>query len=289
MPLDGQRPGRRIQARGEQAGVDPVEAAVGHDQRRDAVDRQLRARRQRRGGGLGRWDGRHVGGRGCPLVEERAADQPAGDGRGPHAHRRTQEAAALEVHHLRPLPAARRGQAQQPTQRPGADGDGHRRGHHRQHRVEQRIQHGGQQREQAQRPESNTAGDQRAPRQQPDARGQDERANHHRHAEHRLVGRAEQVDHELLGVGRLERDQQRADRQHRRRRARHQAGDELRHAQPECAGQHAAQGGHRPGWPAIGRRDVVCCRLVVGQGIRLSSPDDTERATWRTLRPWLST
>ena len=271
MPFTRQRPAGGIQARGEQAGVDPVEAAVRHDQRRDAVDRQLGPCRQRRGRGLRRWDGRHLGGRGCPLVEERAADQPAGDGRGPDAHGGAQEAPALEVHHLRRLLAARRGQAQQPAQRPGADGDGHRRGHHRQHRVEQWIQHGGQQREQAQRPEGNAAGDQRAPRQQPDSRRQDERANHHRHAEHRLVGRAEQVDHDLLGVRRLERDQQRADRQHRRRRARHQAGDQLRHAQPQGAGQHAAQGGHRPGWPAIGRRGVVAGRLVEGHGIRLSS------------------
>ena len=138
--------------------------------------------------------------------------------------------------------AARRGQAQQPTQRPGADRDGHRRRDERQHRVEQRIQHGGQQGEQAQRPEGDTAGDQRAARQQPDPRRQDERADHHRNAEHRLSFVPNRSTTNCLASGWLQRDQQRADRQHRRRRAGHQAGDQLRHAEPERAGQHAAQG-----------------------------------------------
>ncbi len=70
--------------------------------------------------------------------------------------------------------------------------------------------------------------------------------------EDELVGLADQVDHELLGARRLERDDEVADRDDRTRGTRQQAGKQLGHAQRGGARGNARDGGGRAAGDRLG-------------------------------------
>ena len=101
-PVDPQLPGGRIDRRGQQRGIDPVEAVVRHDDGGQPRDRacQVLCRIQRLDQHRRRRDGGRGTGRGDPLpLEQVSADEPGHDGRSGHGTRPDHERSARPVGH----------------------------------------------------------------------------------------------------------------------------------------------------------------------------------------------
>ena len=82
----------------------------------------------------------------------------------------------------------------------------------------------------------------------PATSGDRERDEHDEDVEGQLVVRAEQADEHVLRAGRLQADDERADRDHERRRAPDDAGEQLRRGDREAGRERAGQCGRpRPG------------------------------------------
>ena len=190
----------------------------------------------------------------CPT-DDSGHDRTRGDTAAEH-----QEAASVPVGHLPRRVASRRSRwsrrvppgGRRPGQQRPEDGepraDGHDHGDDGQHLRGQWLAQRGDQRHRARDHEADDPDGPLPACRHTQQRRDEQRTDGDGHVEHQLVVRAEQADHEVLGARRLERDDQVTDGDDDRRRARHEARDELRDGDG-----HERRDGTRGGGGKIGR------------------------------------
>ena len=302
--VDPQRPVRGVDARGQQRGVDPVEAVVGHHDRgqpgRPSVDEVLR-RAPRPGtvtdaGGIA---GRRPDRRRPLAVEQRATD----DARRPRRPRSTPPARMRNERRdqsgiVRVGTSDRRRAAgpspdrsEQPAEDPDADADRDRRRRPRRSPATtagRRARRGSRRRRTATKPIDGEAASRRAG-EDPEAGPDGERDDDDEQLEGELVVGPEQADDEVLGARRLEVDDDLADR---RRRASvapgEQAGEQLGDAErgggrddPGDGGRPVASARGSVGGRSRSRRACSAAYHRARCDVRVSRPDAGAHATAR--------
>ena len=177
------------------------------------------------------------------ALEQCPPDETAANRDGPEGDRGAQEAPPSPVRHLRRRSWLGRRDPQEQPQDPYRHRHGHPDHHERRDRLGQWVAQPGSKGQEPETPESDRSCNRMAPRQQADDRRRGQRHRHDEQVEHELVGLSEQIDHQLLRAGRLERDDQIADGDHRARGARKDPGQQLGDAQCHGTCDHSRHGG----------------------------------------------